>query len=334
MAESYCPMPTNVTPQYRKAEEAYKAATTTEEKIERLEEMMALLPKHKGTDHLFGDLKKRLSKLKRQAESGGRKGRSGPTLGFEREGAAQVILVGAPNSGKSSILAALTKARPDVADYPFTTHHPQPGMIPYEDIQIQLVDTPPVTADAMPVHVMSLVHGSDAAIIVADLSSDQVLEDVEAVMEAFTSRRVDFVRELPAEREIGHRPVRALVFAAKRDAQNADERLQLLREMICDSLEIVPVSVNHPQCVAELPESLFRFLGIIRVYSKTPGKKPELEKPFTLFAGQTVEDVCALVHKDFVANLSFARLWRDQPKPVTVSRDEKVVDGDILELHV
>lgn len=327
-------MPTNVTPQYRKAEEAFRSATTTEEKIARLEDMIALLPKHKGTDHLYGDLKKRLAKLRRQAETSGRKGRSGPTLGFDREGAAQLILVGAPNSGKSSILAALTKANPDVADYPFTTHYPQPGMVPYEDIQIQLVDTPPVTGDAMPMHVMSLVQGSDAVIITADLSSDALLEDVETVMSAFSSRGVDFVRELATDHEIGRRAVRAVIFATKRDAEGADERLGLLREMISDSLEIVPVSVNDSRCVAELCGFLFRFLSIVRVYSKTPGKKPELEKPFTLFQGQTVEDVCALVHKDFVANLNFARLWRGNPNPVTVSRDEIVLDGDILELHV
>lgn len=327
-------MPTNVTPQYRRAEEAFKNATTTEEKIARLEDMIAILPKHKGTDHLFGDLKKRLAKLRKQAESGAKKARSGPILGFDREGAAQIILVGAPNSGKSSILDTLTKAKPDVADYPFTTHHPRPGMIPHEDIQIQLVDTPPVTGDAMPMHVMSLVQGSNAVILVADLSSDLLLEDVETVLNAFTSRGVDFVRKLPAEPEIGRRSLRALVFATKRDAPAADERLELLREMIGESLEIVPVSLRDPECVAGLPGFLFRFLDIIRVYSKTPGKKPELERPFTLFGGQTVEDVCALVHKDFVANLNFARLWRDKPNPITVSRDEEVLDGDILELHV
>ncbi|UCB47164.1 MAG: 50S ribosome-binding GTPase, partial [Spirochaetota bacterium] len=149
-------MPTNVPPEYKKAEEAFRKAKTTDEKIERLEDMIALLPKHKGTDHLYADLKRRMSTLRRQLETADKKARHDSFVDFTREGAAQIILIGPPNSGKSSLLKILTNAHPEIGDYPFTTNKMQPGMIPYEDIQIQLVDTPPVTSSYMPRHLLSL----------------------------------------------------------------------------------------------------------------------------------------------------------------------------------
>lgn len=191
-------MPTNVTPEYRKAEEAFREARTTEEKIARLEDMIALLPKHKGTDHLFADLKRRMAKLKADQEASGRRAGRGSGPDFTREGAAQVVLLGPPNSGKSSILKALTHAAPEIADYPFTTQHLLPGMMSYQDIQIQLVDSPPVTSEFMPLHLPGLVRGADAALLVADLGSDAVLEDLEAVLRVFSLRQVRFVPGLTA----------------------------------------------------------------------------------------------------------------------------------------
>jgi ribosome-interacting GTPase 1 len=324
-------MPTNVTPEYKKAEEAFRAAKTLDEKIARLEDMLALLPKHKGTDHLFADLKRRMSKLLKQQEEAGRKSGGGPTLGFSREGAAQVVLIGPPNSGKSSILAALSNANPEVGDYAFTTTRMQPGMVPYQDIQIQLVDTPPVTTDFMPTHLLSVVRSADAALLVADLSRDTLLEEMEAVLKAFDERHVRFV----GERTGGDRDlVFARVLANKADAPGGQERLELLREMLGAGLAVDPLSCRDPAVVGLLPEMLFRWLGIVRVYTKAPGKKPDFGRPYTVFAGQTVGDICLLIHKDFLDKLRFARLWRGAEHPLTVSRNEPVEDGDILELHL
>jgi small GTP-binding protein len=323
-------MPTNVGPEYKKAEEAFRAAKTIDEKITRLEDMIALLPKHKGTDHLYADLKRRMSKLQKQQESSGRKGGGGPTLGFEKEGAAQVILVGAPNCGKSSILKALTNATPDVGEYPFSTHAIQPGMIQYEDIQIQLVDTPPVTPEFMPTHLLSVVRGAEAALLVADLSVDSLLDDLEAVFQAFDLRHVTFVAQQEADRD----RIRCRIVANKIDARGAEARLELLREMIGDRFPILPLSSRDVKAVGLLPRMLFEWLGIVRVYTKAPGKRPELEKPYTVFTGQTVGDICSLIHKDFLQNLRFARMWRGSDKPITVSKHEIVHDRDILELHL
>jgi ribosome-interacting GTPase 1 len=334
-------MPTNVTPEYRKAEEAFRAARTVDEKIARLEDMIALLPKHKGTDHLFADLKRRMAKLKAEQEASGKRAGRGGGPDFTREGAAQAVLLGPPNSGKSSILKALTHASPEIAEYPFTTQHLLPGMMAYQDIQIQLVDSPPVTAEFMPLHLPGLVRGADAALLVADLGSDALLDELEAVLRAFSLRQVRFVPEPDADggsQEPGAAgagdQVRALVLANKSDVAEAHERLELLRGLLGGRLEVQAVSARDPEGLKTLPELLFRWLRIVRVYTKSPGSKPDLERPYTVFAGQTVGDICARIHKDFAEKLRFARLWRGTAGPLTVSREQPLEDRDILELHL
>jgi small GTP-binding protein len=324
-------MPTNVTPEYRKAEEAYREAKTLDEKVERLEDMIALLPKHKGTDHLYADLKRRLSKLRKELESSGGKRGGGAGLDFTREGAAQVVLVGPPNSGKSSIVRALTHAHTETGDYPFTTMKLIPGMAQYQDIQIQIIDTPPMTAEYMHMHILGIVRSADAVLIVSDLSNDAVLDDVEMILNSFRERHVEFVRE---REEVDRDRILCRIIAHKSDARGAEVRLALLQEFVGDRLEIIPLSCTSQEQVSQIPEMLFHWLRIVRVYTKMPGEKAEMNRPFTVFSGQNVGDICTLVHRDFAENLRFARLWRKSDMPITVSREELVADGDILELHM
>jgi ribosome-interacting GTPase 1 len=345
-------MPANVTPDYKRAEEAFRAAKTADEKIARLEDMITLLPKHKGTDHLFADLKRRLAKLKEETEGGtGRRGaRGGPEI--EREGAAQVVLVGPTGAGKSSILAALTHAQPEIGDWPFVTRVLLPGMAHYEDAPIQLVDSPALAPGTMPVHLLGVVRGADGVLLVGDLSRDTLLDDLEVATALFAERHVRFVRERtdPGDRDA----VRCMVVANKADAAGAADRLGLLRETVGDRLDTVPCSCapdarqRRPLggSVVDLPGALFRWLRIVRVYTRTPGQRFVRTKPFTVFEGATVGEVCSLVHKDFAERLRFARLWRGPAAtallaphggggdPLTVSRAEPVRDGDVLELHL
>jgi len=324
-------MPANLPPEYIKTEKAFRDAKTIDEKIERLEDMIALLPKHKGTDHLFADLKRRLSRLKNQQEATEKKSKRGSYVDIERVGAAQVILVGPPNCGKSSILNVLTNANPEIGLYPFTTHTMQPGMVPYQDIQIQMVDTPPVTSEYMPRHLLGLVRKADGILLICDMGSDTLLEDTEAVINAFKIRHVEFVREKhPSEMDT----ILTRVIANKMDAPDAHDRLVILQEMFGNKLDIIHISCKKGEEIKELPSMLFKWLKIVRVYTKTPGEKPDLDRPYTVFAGQTVADICALIHKDFLEKLRFARLWRGKEDPVIVSRNEEVRDGDILELHI
>ena len=324
-------MPTNVPPEYKKAEEAFRKAKTTDEKIERLEDMIALLPKHKGTDHLYADLKRRMSTLRRQLETADKKSRHDSFVDFTREGAAQIILIGPPNSGKSSLLKILTNAHPEIGDYPFTTNKMQPGMIPYEDIQIQLVDTPPVTSSYMPRHLLSLVRKADGVLLVADMSTDSCLEDIDAVFGAFTERHVQFVQE---KNKNNRDEILCRIIANKMDTSGASERFELLREMMKERFDITPLSCKKEDDVEKIPHNLFQWLRIVRVYTKAPGKKADKARPYTVFTGQSVQDICALIHKDFIEKLRFARLWRGNSAPVTVSRNEPVHDGDIIELHI
>jgi len=192
-------MPANLTPEYYRAEREYRAARTLEEKVACLETMLRVIPKHKGTDRMQGDLRRKLAKLRQEMQREARRsGRRGPAVKVEKEGAGQVALIGPPNAGKSQLLKALSNANPAVADYPFTTQLPQPGMAEFEDIQIQLVDTPPVTAEFMEPWLPDIVRRADAALLVADLASDDVLDGVEALLSRLKRVKVELVRELPA----------------------------------------------------------------------------------------------------------------------------------------
>ena len=324
-------MPTNVTPEYKRAEAAFREAKSLDEKVVRLEDMISLLPKHKGTDHLLADLKKKLSNLRSQLEEGVKKSGRSRYAEITREGAAQVVLVGPPNCGKSSFVRSLSHAHPEVGDYPFTTSTMTPGMIPYEDILIELIDTPPVTADYMHGQLLGLVRAADGIALVADLSSDSLIEDTETTFQVFSNRHVEFVREIGQNNRDS---IPAVVFANKMDAPDSEERFDLLHEMIADRLDIVKTTAESPVAESMIPRYLFNWLEITRVYTKTPGEKAKLEKPYTLFSGDTVGDLCRLVHQDFYEKLHLAKLWRGDAGPLTVSKHEELLDGDILELHI
>src|SRR5437016_1612597 len=138
-------MPANLTPQYMEAEKRFKQALSTEEKVAALEEMMSTIPKHKGTEKLQAELKKKMSALRKESEQQKKSGGRRETFNIEREGARRLALVGAPNSGKSQLLRSLTNAIPEVADYPFTTRIPIPGMLVFENVHMQVVDLPPIS---------------------------------------------------------------------------------------------------------------------------------------------------------------------------------------------
>src|SRR3989442_3466429 len=168
-------MPANLTPQYMEAERRFKQANSVPEKIAALEEMMATIPRHKGTEKLQADLKKKMSALRKESEQ---KKSGGPRHSFvvEREGARQLPLIGAPNSGKSQLVRALTHATPEVADYPYTTRIPIPGMLIFENVRLQLLDLPPISPEYTESWVPQIIRNSDAVLWIIDLSDDGVLD--------------------------------------------------------------------------------------------------------------------------------------------------------------
>lgn len=328
-------MPANLTPQYRKAEQAYREAKTPEEKLARLEEMFTLLPKHKGTEKIQSDLKQRMSALRREAgQEHARKKAAGELV--EREGAGQVALLGAPNVGKSQLLAAVTHAKPEVAEYPFTTQRAQPGMMRFEDVQIQLVDMPPITQEIMPTWIPDMVRRANTSLLVADLSSDDLLDQAQVVIDRLRAVKLALCKAPPNPLDSEDRNTyrRAILVANKCDVHGAADRLQILTDFYAQQLPILVVSAIEGKGLDELRRAVFDSLNAIRVYSKVPGKPADMADPFVLPAGSTVLDMARTVHKELAEHLTSARIWgKGVYAGQSVRRDHVLADGDVVELH-
>jgi small GTP-binding protein len=328
-------MPANLTPQYLDADKRFRQAKTAAEKISALEDMLALIPKHKGTEKMQADLKRRLSKAREEAQKKGKTGARGNTYHVPREGAGQVVLVGPPNSGKSTLLAMLTNAVPEVADYPFTTRKPLPGMMEFENIKIQLVDLPPIAPEWTEGWVFALIRNADLVLVLVDLASDEVFEQVEQIRNQLAAHKIQLMRQARGEStDEVEVTKRALLVGNKEDAKGAKERAAFLAELYAADLPVLTVSAASGGNLEALRRALYDGLGVLRVYTKTPGKKPELDAPFVLKQGRTVLDVAEAVHKDIAASLKFAKVWgTDKFDGQRVTREYMVHDGDVIELH-
>ena len=328
-------MPTNLPPDYYRVEEQYRNAGSLAEKISCLEELMRIVPKHKGTDKLRGDLRRRLSRLRET--SARKKGAARQISPFQipGEGAGQVVVIGPPNVGKSSLLRALTKARPDVAEFPFSTTMPTPGMMRYENIQIQLVDTPPVSDQYVDPEMMNLIRRADALAILADIQST-TMDQLELTRSVLEKHRI-IPRQLVNENMDLQRlsPVSVLVGVNKVDDQDRDEDFQVLQELIGHEWTLAPLSLTRARYVDDFKRAVFELLRIIRVFSKAPGKKAELDTPFVLSQGSRIQDFGAKLHKDFQSRLKSARIWgQGLYDGQMVGRDHVLKDGDIVELRL
>jgi len=324
-------MPANLTPEFKKARERFRAARTPEEKLSALEEMLAKIPKHKGTDKMQADIKRRIAKLR---ESGG--GKKGQRPGLDhipKEGAGQVVLVGAPNSGKSSLLAALTNAKPEVAEYPFSTQIPVPGMAAFEDVAVQLVDLPPLVPEYTEGWVYGLVRSADLALLVLDAGELPIAPDrIDELTGLLGERHVRLVPEgRPSGEDERTREIPCLVVLTKTD---------LVGDMDEADLEEIPfrfvlTSTATGVGLDRLRRAVFDALEIVRVYTKLPGEKPDMEEPYTLPIGSTVLDAVQTVHRDFVDQLKYVRIWGSgRFDGQQVPSDHRLEDGDIIEIHV
>jgi len=329
-------MPTNVPPQYLEVEKKLQTTSDPMERKEIYEELLSIVPKHKGTDKLQALLKTKISKLKAQLEKKTAVSRSGPTYSIEKAGAGQVVLIGPPNSGKSSLLKSLTNADPKVADYPFSTHTAAPAMMPYENIQIQLIDTPPVTEDYIEVWHTELIKNADAVLFVLDLGRPDPFEDLLMVMAKLEEKRIEFVEngaEIHSSRQIPYE--KNLVIANKSDLDPAGEKIRALDREIEGMFPMIPVSAKTEDNLGELKSRIFSMLKILRVYSKTPGKDVNRKDPYVFRTGSTLVDMAKAVHKDFAQKLKFARIWgTNKYQGQKVNRDYILEDEDIIELHI
>jgi len=339
-------VPANLTPDYKAAEAAFRKARDPRERLACLREMLRLIPKHKGTDHLQGDIKRRIKELSEEIERPARGGaRSEPALVLRPEGAAQLALLGPPNAGKSSLHARLTGSDAQAAPYPFTTQYPEPGMMTFEDVHFQLVDLPAVSREHPVPWLASALQTADAALLVVDLSDPGVVEQLDAVHAILREKLVMLSDRWPREAEparvtdIDDAPfalrLPTLMLAGKADGvADAEAELRAFLEIAGARYPALAVSATTGQGLGEIGRFVFDHLAIVRVYTKAPGRPPDRERPFVLRRGQTVEDVARLVHKDVARGLKYARMWgRSGFDGQHVGRQHPVADGDIVELH-
>ncbi len=330
-------MPANLTQQYLKAEAEYRRAATIEEELACLQVMLKEIPKHKGTDHLQADLKAKIAKLKKDAvaEKSGKK--SGRGLRIPRQGAGTAILLGGPNAGKSQLICSLTRATPEVAPYPFTTHAPAPAMMPFEDVTVQLIDTPPVTKDFIDPHLHNLIRSADLVLLMVDLGSDDGVEQCQEVLDRLSDTKTRLGAESRLdENDVGLSYTRTFVVPNKIDLPEAAGRLELFHELCPLDFPEYPISAGHGTGLETLREAIYRALDMIRVYSKLPtAKEPDRDRPFTVRRGSPLIDLAGQVHKDFIKGLKFARVWGEAVHDGTVVKgDYELHDKDIVELHM
>ena len=328
-------MPTNLPPDALQAEKRYREAETLEDRIATLEEYIGLIPKHKGTDHLRADLRRQLSKLKAAAQSGKKTARQDSVFRIEREGAGQVAVAGVTNVGKSSLVAALTNATPEVSDAPFTTWEPAPGMMSVDNVQVQLIDTPPLSSDYVEPELLSLIRRSDMVLLLVDVQTQPVQQLEESISILEEHRIIPLHRKdgYPDDPRYAFKPL--LVLANKCDDQDAEELFEILRMELDEQWPILPVSAATGYNLEQLKQAVFDGLAIMRVYAKPPGKDPDFTRPYVLPRGSTVEEFARKIHKDFYDNLKSARVWGSATfDGQAVSRDHVLSDGDVVELRI
>jgi ribosome-interacting GTPase 1 len=330
-------MAANLTPQYLKAEEEYRRAHTAADELRWLEVMLREMPKHKSSEKLQAELKQKISRAKKDLEAERKSPKAAHGVRIPRQGAGTAVLIGGPNSGKSRLLASLTRAQPEVAPYPFTTRQPLPGMMPWQDVMVQLVDTPPITKDYMEPYLQGMIRAADAAVLLVDLDSDDGIEQLQGLIDRLSETKTRLARESRLdEDDVGISYTQTLIAPNKIDAAGAEARLELLHELCpLDFAEFV-ISAETGRGLEPLKNAIYGALCVMRVYTKLPmHKEPDFDRPFTLRQGGTVLDLAEMVHKDVAAQLKHARLWGHGVHDGTVVKGDHVLhDRDIVELHV
>ena len=328
-------MPANLPPTYFEAEKRYREAKSPDDKVEILEEMLTIMPKHKGTDKLRAALTHKISKFKAQSQKKRGTSRRETAYSIEREGAAQVVVVGPPNTGKSSLIAALTNASPEVTDFPHATWKPTPGMAPYENIQFQLIDTPPITREYIDPWMADLIRHADIVVILLDLKKDTLeqLEDILSILEKL--RIFPYGALIPEDLKKQPFVKKMLVGVNKMDEPEEQEDYEVFLELSDLKLPSLGISTRTGRHLTAFIEKIYEISEIIRVYTKAPGKEPDMNAPFVLPRDSILEDLAAKIHKDFSQKLKFARVWGEMVfDGQMVQKDYVLQEGDVAEIHI
>ena len=331
-------MAVNLPPQYHDAEAEYKRAKTPVEKLAALKKMWVILPKHKASEKVQVILKTKISEVSDEIEQVKLSPKKGGPTSYKvpKQGAGQIVFLGPPNAGKSRLLTRLTRATPEVAPYPFTTREPIPGMMDWEDVRLQLIDLPPITADFYEPYITDFTRSADAAVLMLDLGDDDGLFSTETVVERLGTAKRLLVDQLPQNDDdptVFH--LKTLLVCNKLDADGAVDRLEIVREMFAHKFPIHAISAERGDGVEDLKSLLYRKLDVIRIYGKMQGKPPDMTAPFTIPFGSTVLDFAEHVHADFAEGLKAAKVWGSAAfDGQTVKRDHVLRDKDVVELHL
>jgi ribosome-interacting GTPase 1 len=291
-------MPANLPPEYYAAEKRFKQAASMQEKVAALEDLISSVPKHKGTDKIRADLRRRLSKLREESAKKKKSGR-GDIYTVEKQGAAQVALM------------------------------------PFEDIQFQLIDLPPIGNESTDGWVSGILRNANVLMLVVDLSEDADIQ-AELLLDQLSEWRIRVVKEddKDGQREVVS-PKPVIIAANKYDLPEAEKKFNALIQAYDADYPIISISAKNKRGADILKKAVFLNSGTIRVYSKERGKEPDLKTPFTLPAGSNVLELAEIIHKDFVRNLRYACIWGSVKfDGQRVQKDYILHDKDIVEYHV
>lgn len=327
-------MPANLPPEYIEAEDRYRNANSKDEKLDALQEMLSLLPNHKGTDKIEADLRKRISDLKKSSQK-----KKGPTRAktpdqIEPQGAGQVVLAGLPNSGKSALVDMITNATPKVADFPFSTQGPTIGMLKHEDVQIQLIDTPPISEEHVETWVYNLIRKAHLVLLLVDGAAEDPVEKYDHTVSLLDEESIhifppkaDFQRDA-----IGKTNRKGQVVITKSDELSSPEVPAEIEES--SGLPTTTLSILDEDSLSRFSGFVFEGLNKIRIYTKKPGKEPDLQEPYILDEGSTVLEGVRSIHRDMVESLDYIRIWGSgRFDGQEVAQDHVLKDGDIIEIH-
>ncbi len=327
-------MPTNLPPEYFEAERKFKEASNPIEKAAALEELLGTIPKHKGTDKLRAEYRKKLSKLKSQAQQSKKTGKHESNFHIEKEGAARVVVIGAPNSGKSSLITSLTNAKPEVSNYPYTTWLPTPGMMEFLNINLQLIDTPPLNKEHVEPDLFELIKTADIILLMIAVN-ESPLEMLDDCIDILIEHHIAPSSEMIEYKEDRMKFIPFVIAINKVETKEDEEEFDVLNELLRSEWLLVPISIKENHNIDRLFDIIIREMELIRVYSKPPGEDVDKSQPFILKRGSTVETFASKVHKDFLMNFKSARIWgKDVFDGQQVGRNHLLNDGDVVELHL
>ena len=327
-------MPANLTPQYKEAEQRYRQARTLPAKVAALQEMMAVIPKHKGTDHMRADLRARMSRHMEELEKPKSTSGGPQPFSIRKEGAGQVLIIGLPNAGKSEILNALTRAPAKVGDYPFTTQIPMVGMLPFENVLFQLVDTPALNALDVQTRLFGLLRNTDLLLVTVNLEGDP-LKEMDLINGLLHQWGYSLLEEGEAIDPEGSMIQKlSIILGNKADVDGAEEKFQKLERVYGRKFTVIKLSCLDGTGLDDVGCQAFMYLNKVRVYTKSPSGQPDFNTPIVIAKGSTTSDVAQRLHKEWREKLKYALLWGSAKfDGQRVGRDYVLADGDVIELH-